>query len=53
MTENDGYTFDVDEMRRRIRAAREALLEAENYCNTWEEAERKKKAAEPEQYQTE
>lgn len=48
---NDGPTFDVEEFKRRIREAREALIEAEDFCTTWQEAEAKKKNAEPEEYQ--
>jgi hypothetical protein len=46
-TNGDSPTFDVEEFKRRVKAAREALLEAENFLTTWEEAEKRKKAATP------
>jgi hypothetical protein len=54
MTENeDGPTFDVEEFKRRIRVARDALVQAEDYCTTWEEAERKKRECVSPDFQTE
>lgn len=44
---NKMSTTDIDEFRRRIKATRDALLEFENYMDTWAETEKKKKNATP------
>jgi hypothetical protein len=37
----------AEEQVRRIRELKEKLIEAIDFCNTWEEIERKKKSATP------
>jgi hypothetical protein len=41
----------VDTQLERIREAKRRLIEFIDFMNTWEEAERKKRNAEPEKYQ--
>jgi hypothetical protein len=50
-TNGDGETFDISEFKARIKRAREALTEFEDFMTTWEEAESRKKNATETEFQ--
>jgi hypothetical protein len=51
MSENDGYTLDAEEQKRRIAERKKKQLEAEDFTLSPEEIERKKREATETEFQ--
>jgi hypothetical protein len=49
---SEGYTLDASEQVRRIAELKKKLLEAVDFCTTWEEQEEKKRSASETEFQT-